>query len=238
MSLVGGLGVGVFLNFIVAKTTLGSVWSMSIGALAGCLVAQLAMSLFNVENVALVLLSSIIGSAILLISLDYLVNTVLHKRIEIVELQKNEILIFLSYRRASTADITERIYDKLVASFKPRIIFKDVNSIPAGIDFRKHIDQSLNKTKVFVLIMGDQWVNELEESPDYVQIEIETALLHGVPIVPVLIKKADMPDENMLPDAIKSVVYRNAVRVRSDPDFENDVDRLIGAIIEQVEVKE
>ncbi len=43
--------------------------------------------------------------------------------------------IFISYRRSDNPDATGRIYDRLVAEFGKAKVFKDVDSIPLGMDF-------------------------------------------------------------------------------------------------------
>ena len=50
--------------------------------------------------------------------------------------------IFLSYRRTDSADVTGRIFDRLSVQFAKEKIFKDVDSIPLGVDFRTYIDRS------------------------------------------------------------------------------------------------
>src|SRR5262249_51178840 len=55
----------------------------------------------------------------------------------------SEINIFISYRRQDSADITGRIYDRLTQHFGRRIVFRDVDSIPIGADFRKHLNKQL-----------------------------------------------------------------------------------------------
>ena len=45
--------------------------------------------------------------------------------------------IFISYRREDSAYIAEAIYDALALHFGEDNVFKDVNSIKAGVDFRK-----------------------------------------------------------------------------------------------------
>ncbi|PZO15951.1 MAG: formylglycine-generating enzyme family protein [Leptolyngbya foveolarum] len=39
-----------------------------------------------------------------------------------------------------------------------------------------------------------------------------------------------MPWESHLPESLKPLVYRNAARVRQDPDFDRDMDRVVGVI--------
>jgi len=36
-----------------------------------------------------------------------------------------------------------------------------------------------------------------------------------------------MPQEDELPDDIKQLAFRNAIPVRHDPDFKNDMERLV-----------
>ena len=65
--------------------------------------------------------------------------------------------IFISYRRDDSADITGRIYDRLIQHFSREIVFKDVDSIPLGIDFRQHLEGALSQCRVLLAIVGDQW---------------------------------------------------------------------------------
>ncbi|MBS0165236.1 hypothetical protein ACYX34_04395 [Nitrospira sp. CMX1] len=53
--------------------------------------------------------------------------------------------ILISYRRKDSADVTGRIYDRLVQQFGRESVFVDVDSIPFGVDFRKHLDEQVAK---------------------------------------------------------------------------------------------
>jgi Effector-associated domain 1/TIR domain len=65
---------------------------------------------------------------------------------------------------------------------------------------------------------------------DWVEFEIETALVQNVPIIPVLLDGATMPPSEKLPRTIRDVAYRNATHVHSGPDFDLHMDRLFTAI--------
>jgi hypothetical protein len=147
--------------------------------------------------------------------------------------------IFISYRRSDSMAITGRIYDRLVAAFGARNIFKDVDAIPPGVDFRTYIDDALSKASVVVVIIGQQWVlttddygkRRLNNPDDFVRIEVETALKReNVLVIPVLVNDARMPPAEMLPPSLKELAYRNSLEVRNDPDFNHDVSHLIGVI--------
>ena len=146
--------------------------------------------------------------------------------------------IFISYRRSDSADVTGRIYDRLIEQFGKSAIFKDVHSIPPGIDFREHLGKAVGKCKIFLVIIGDQWLEvtdskgkkRLKDPDDFVRIEIESALNRDIPIIPLLVRGAAMPAEAKLPRSLRKLAYRNGIPVRADPDFHRDMDRLIEAV--------
>ena len=146
--------------------------------------------------------------------------------------------IFISYRRADSADITGRLYDRLTGHFGKSAVFKDVDSIPPGIDFKEHLEKAVGKCKVFLAVIGGQWLessdsmqnNRLQDPRDFVRIEMEAALNRNILFIPLLVRGASMPPEEKLPLSLQKLVYRNALPIRPDPDFHRDVDRLIEAI--------
>lgn len=143
--------------------------------------------------------------------------------------------IFISYRRSDSADVTGRLYDRLIARFGKAAIFKDVDSIPLGVDFRDHLQNVVGQCHVVLAVVGKDWLNvtsedgrrRLDDPGDYVRIEIEGALKRSIPVVPLLVRGASMPQEDDLPESLRPFAFRNGTPIRSDPDFHNDVDRLI-----------
>jgi hypothetical protein len=148
--------------------------------------------------------------------------------------------IFISYRRSDSADIVGRIYDRLSAYFGKETIFRDVQTINAGEDFQRRILSAVDECHVMLAIIGADWItivdNEtqqprLHDPEDYVRREIAAALDDSnMVVVPVLVRGARMPDEDELPEDLRQLHYRNALQVRNDPDFEEDLKRLINAI--------
>jgi formylglycine-generating enzyme required for sulfatase activity len=150
-------------------------------------------------------------------------------------------VLFMSYRRSDSQDVTGRIYDRLVAKFPKKQVFRDIDNIPLGITFPVHLKRVLGKCDVVVVIIGRDWVTatdsqgrrRLDDPNDFVRIEVEAALRAQVPVIPVLVSNASMPLADELPLSIRSLVTRNGIAVRPDPDFGHDMDRLIRGI-EQV----
>ncbi len=143
--------------------------------------------------------------------------------------------VFISYRRDDSADITGRIFDRLRAHFDKQILFRDVDVIPFGSDFRQVIRKAVEDCQVLLAVIGPTWLNiatedgnrQLDDPGDFVRLEIETALKRDIPVIPILVGKAAMPEVNQLPDSLQPLVFRNGLEVRSGPDFHRDVDTLI-----------
>lgn len=51
-----------------------------------------------------------------------------------------------------------------------------------------------------------------------------------IPIVPLLVQGAAMPAEEDLPPSLRPLAYHNAISIRPDPDFHQDMTRLIKGI--------
>ncbi len=146
--------------------------------------------------------------------------------------------IFISYRRSDNPDATGRIYDRLVTEFGKARVFKDVDSIPLGQDFRGHLDEVVARCAAMLVIIGPRWTDarngagqrRLEDADDFVRIELEAALARKIPVVPVLVAHATMPVSSELPASLESMVFRQSIEVRPDPDFHNDATRLVSAL--------
>jgi len=143
--------------------------------------------------------------------------------------------IFVSYRRSDSADIAGRIYDRLVGKYGRDPVFKDVDSIPPGYDFKEYLAKKVSECDVLLAIIGDGWLDardsegnrRLENPSDFVRIEIQSALERGIPVIPLLVRDIHMPKAESVPDSLRELVYRNAIAIRADPDFHRDMDRLI-----------
>jgi formylglycine-generating enzyme required for sulfatase activity len=147
--------------------------------------------------------------------------------------------LFISYRRDDSADVTGRLHDRLKSRFGSEAVFLDVDAIPLGVDFRKSLTDAVNQCDVLLAVIGDHWLDasfpdgprkdtrRLDDDEDYVRIEIEAALARGIPVVPLLVGQTAMPRAADLPEGLKELAYRNAAIVRSGPDFQGQMDRLI-----------
>ncbi len=146
--------------------------------------------------------------------------------------------LFICYRRSDSADITGRFYDRLVARFGRDTVFKDVDSIPLGADFRVHIDSTIRQCSALIVVIGREWLSaknaaggrRIDDELDHVQIEIHSAMKRDVRVIPVLVHDAQHPAPNELPESIRELSFRNGASIRSDPHFNSDVNLIIAHI--------
>src|SRR5262249_50328446 len=145
--------------------------------------------------------------------------------------------IMISYRREDSAGMAGRLYDRLERQFGRENIFMDVDAIPFGVDFREHLRDAVAQCEVLLAVIGKHWFGptaeggrRLDDSRDFVRIEIEAALARGIFVIPVLIDRARMPSESELPSSLAGLAYRNAIEIDHGRDFHGHVDRLIRGI--------
>jgi hypothetical protein len=145
--------------------------------------------------------------------------------------------IFISYRREDSAASAGRVYDRLIGRFPSNRIFIDVDNIAPGVDFVKAIEKSVESCDVLISVVGKRWLTatdedgrrRLDNTDDFVRLEIATALKRGIRVIPVLVDGASMPRSGELPDELKSLVRLQALKVSQDR-FRSDSEPLITTV--------
>ncbi len=143
--------------------------------------------------------------------------------------------VFVSYRRDDSAHAADRIYEELSERFD--VVF-DVDTIPPGLDYRKHLTEAVAECDVLVALIGNFWldiendegVRRLDDPTDWVRIEIKAALDRDIPVIPVLVGRKSMPKPSEVPKELEDFIFRQAQEVRSGAYFKDQVARLIRAI--------
>jgi uncharacterized protein len=131
---------------------------------------------------------------------------------------------FISYRRDDSAADSGRIYDRLLPQYGRENVFKDVDAIPLGVDFRRVLTDEVAKCDVMLVVIGRWWVGiadarghrRLGDPNDFVRIEVEAALARNIPAIPILVQNAPMPQAQDLPSSLAPLAYRNSIAVRGD----------------------
>ena len=145
--------------------------------------------------------------------------------------------VIISYRRADSEVITGRIRDRLAARFGENSIFVDIDNVPFGHDFREHIKNAVIDSDLLIAVIGPQWTggnkrghHKINEETDPVRVEIETALQAEVPILPVLIANAKMPNADKIPASLREFCFLNAAPLDTGRDFSQHIERLIRTV--------
>lgn len=142
--------------------------------------------------------------------------------------------IFICYRRDDAPHAAGRIGDHLARRFGDQSVFRDVDVLEAGVDYAHRIMNAIPTSDAVLVIIGPNWVSahrRLFDEADVLRQELEHAVRLRVPLVPVLIDKAMMPEERDWPESLRAVARFEAMHVR-DRDFKYDFDRLLTLVLQ------
>jgi uncharacterized membrane protein YeaQ/YmgE (transglycosylase-associated protein family) len=249
------LVVGTSVGWLVGKYR-GSVLLNAVVGIVGAFVGGWLLprvGLYIVGGLIAAIINALLGALVLLLAASLLVRgyTPIRAKAEApnqptgsanyfgsLRKRASQEKVFISYRRDDSRHVTGRIYDRLIKEFGDKSVFRDVDSIPLGLDFRKHVDETISQCDVCLVVIGDDWLavsdkngqRRIDDPRDHVRIEIEAALRRTIPVVPLLVGGAVMPSIDELPPSLQDLAFRNGIPVRPDPDFHRDVDRLLSGL--------
>ena len=152
--------------------------------------------------------------------------------------------IFISYRRDDAAGDAGRLADHLHRRFGKDRVFLDIDTIDPGTDFVRVLHDSLQQTAAVLVVIGPRWTSvrsadgsrRLESASDFVRLEVEAALGRSIPVVPVLVQGAKMPDAKDLPSSLASLVNRQAATL-DHAEFHDDAERLCDRLAAMIGVQ-
>jgi hypothetical protein len=130
--------------------------------------------------------------------------------------------IFISYRREDSQGEAGRLSDSLAKIFGDSKVFLDVEGIRAGQDFRQEIETKVASCSALLALIGPHWLDStaasgqrrLDDPHDFVRLEISSALKRGIPVVPVLVRQAQMVTSEQLPPDLSVLAFRQAAELR------------------------
>lgn len=146
--------------------------------------------------------------------------------------------IFISYRRSDTSAVSGRIYDRLIEVLDASEVFKDVDDIPLGSNFKTVITEKIGQSETVLVLIGKEYckvANEdgslrLFDNEDPVRIEVVTALASNARVIPVLAEGAKMPQRSELPEDMHELVDLNAASILPDPHFHTSFDSFLKSL--------
>ena len=113
----------------------------------------------------------------------------------------------------------------------------DVDTVEPGADFASVITQAVGSCEVLIALIGPTWSTiadqrgrrRLDDPDDFVVLEIQAALEREIHVIPVLVDGAVMPNRYDLPEELRDIARRNAVRLDHET-FRSDVAILLDAV--------
>ncbi|WP_338416660.1 SUMF1/EgtB/PvdO family nonheme iron enzyme [uncultured Sphaerotilus sp.] len=147
--------------------------------------------------------------------------------------------IFISYRRKESRAHARLLLSALQPHFPGRV-FMDVDGLKPGQNFRVRLEQQLQGCRVMVAVIGPDWHTvtdedgqlRLHQPRDWVRLEVATALGRPIPVIPVLIENARMPDERHLPADLHPLLDIQALPLDLDGHFDDAIRQLKEAVQE------
>ena len=127
--------------------------------------------------------------------------------------------IFISYRREDSSGHAGRLCDSLRKEFGASNVFMDVDDIDLGIDFRETLKRAVDRCDVMLVVIGPDWLDavdkdtgkrRIEDPNDWVRIETAEALKRRIPVIPVLVRGAALPQAGSLPGDLEVLAQRQA----------------------------
>ncbi|HRX83231.1 MAG TPA: formylglycine-generating enzyme family protein, partial [Pirellulaceae bacterium] len=104
----------------------------------------------------------------------------------------------------------------------------DVNSLWLGDGFTSYLNKQVSPCDALLVVIGDGWATRrLDAAADIVQAEVCLAAKLGIPVIPVLVDRASMPELGDLPLHLKTLVRFNAAEVRLGRDYQSHLELLV-----------
>jgi len=146
--------------------------------------------------------------------------------------------VFINYRRDDSNTSAYLIRSHLRQELDEDDVFLDHESIEVGSRFEDVIISELDKTKVFLCVIGPTWLKihdeetwqrRLDIEEDFVRREIEVAIRDDIHIIPVCVEGANIPNKSSLPHSINSLSDLNASFISKD-NIEQGITKLVNTV--------
>ncbi|MCI4646168.1 MAG: toll/interleukin-1 receptor domain-containing protein [Hyphomonadaceae bacterium] len=142
------------------------------------------------------------------------------------------ITCFISYRRVdgfNAVPIRDALRDR---GFE---VFFDLQSIDGGEQFETVVSHAIRKSDLLIAVISKHWLidehgyRRLNNEDDFVRQEIEMALAHKLPIVPILVNGIPIPNAHDLPETMRPIRGFNARKLRLE-DLDNDIKAIVTSV--------
>jgi TIR domain len=146
--------------------------------------------------------------------------------------------IYFIYRRPESQEAVTRLNDLLHGQFSRLTVFPTFETIPFGgspESVTALICDELRKSAVILVVIGPNWLHatdvhgqrRIDDPTDFFRLELELALESRIPLIPLFIDSAIVPEPKDLPASLRELLFRPRFLIRPAPDFNSDFQRLV-----------
>ena len=136
--------------------------------------------------------------------------------------------VYISCRRGADSLFAGRLRDRLETKYGAERIIGEADHAP--MFHRDFLDMQLEQCKVFFVVIGPGWLeasDRLQDPDDFVRMELLAALEHSeISIRPILVDDVPMPKADALPEPLRPLLRRSAVRIPNE-NFTETFDALL-----------
>ncbi len=134
--------------------------------------------------------------------------------------------IYVSYGPVDGGRDVRRLIDKLVAHFGEDLSLIDAGKFKPSADIAKVIKNAVESCNIMIVIIGKRWFSKGLNKR--IRLEIARALRRDIPIIPVLVQGARMPNPKDVPLELAELCDLNAFEISNTPwPTDRDIDELI-----------
>lgn len=142
--------------------------------------------------------------------------------------------IFINYRRGQSLQIAQHLATLLEGAFGKSRVFLDVQGIDGADNWLHTLDAQVDASDAMISLIGHDWSEardehgqrRLDNPKDFVVHEIARAWSRDIPVLPVLIDGAPMPDGRTLPHSLLVLTLLQAMPLRAE-SFRLDAEQIV-----------
>ncbi|MGB0722015.1 MAG: AAA family ATPase [Gammaproteobacteria bacterium] len=146
-------------------------------------------------------------------------------------------LVYISYRWRGAKQHSDRLVRELSRELPDFEVFQDSVSLQPGSPWGTALQEALSRAKLLLVLIDPDWLKHdddfgrrrIDDSADWVRLELERSFEAGRPVLPVLLEGARMPPAEALPEPLRPLTELFAAQLRVD-QFDEDTQIIAKAI--------
>src|SRR5262245_29223877 len=141
--------------------------------------------------------------------------------------------IFINYRRGVNLKDAQLLQNVLQRHFGRSGVFLDVSGLDRGDHWLHTLERQVDDSVAMISLLGEGWADlkdekgnrRLDNPNDFVRFEIARAFARDIPVLPVLIDGASMPELSQLPSNLVSLTFPQAMLLRAE-SLDDDAEKI------------